>query len=125
MRRGLLTVLMTLMVAGCMTTHSDLGVIRPSAEEVGLKMLRPGARARECRSSLFGIPLQVDGADSLLATVLKLDDEADVLAKARVKVESISTGVYNRTCVELVGDLGREVSVVRLPAVGGGHQHHH
>jgi hypothetical protein len=125
MLRKLSTLAVTLLLAGCMTTSAELGLIRPSGESAGLKMIRPGARVRACRSSLFGIPLQSPATTSLLPDLLKVDAEADVVAKARVTTESITTGIYNRTCVELVGDLGREVSVVRLPAVGGGHEHHH
>ncbi len=124
MLRSLSTIAL-LLVAGCMTTTADIGLIRPTAETVGLKMIRPGARVRECRSWLFGIPLRPASSTSLVMTLLGIDGEADVVAKSHVTTESIATGVYNRTCVELVGDLAREVNVVRLPAVGGGHEHHH
>jgi hypothetical protein len=125
MLRNPATIAVAMMMAGCMTTTTELGLIRPTAETAGLKMIRPGARVRACRSSLFGIPLQSPPPTSVLADLLKVDAEADVVSKARVTTNSIATGIYNRTCVELVGDLGREVSVVRLPAVGGGHEHHH
>jgi hypothetical protein len=88
-------------------------------------MIRPNARVRECRSSIFGVPLQSSATTSLMTALLAVDSEADVVSKAHVTTESVATGIYNRTCVELVGDLGREVNVVRLPAVGGGHEHHH
>jgi hypothetical protein len=111
-------------MTGCMTTHSELGVLRREAGNVGSKMLRPGARARTCRSSILGMPLSGSAPTSLVTDLLALDKEADVVTHAEVTTESITTGVYNRTCVELVGDLGREISVVRLPVVGE-HEHHH
>lgn len=114
-----------MLAGGCMTTTVELGLVRPTAETVGLKMIRPGARVRDCRSSLFGVPLRAGATTSLLSGLLAIDAEADVVSKARVTTESIATGIYNRTCVELVGDLGREVNVVRLPDVGGGHEHRH
>lgn len=113
------------LLAGCMTTHSDIGAIRAGIDTVGVKMLRPGARVRHCRFSVLGIPLAGADTTSLVADLLKLDAEADVVTKARVTTESVTTGVFNRICVELVGDLAREVSVVRLPALGEGHEHHH
>jgi hypothetical protein len=70
------------------------------------------------------MPLSGSAPTSLVTDLLALDKEADVVTHAEVTTESITTGVYNRTCVELVGDLGREISVVRLPVVGE-HEHHH
>ena len=124
MLRSTGTLLAATVLAGCMTVQSELGVVRPNAETLGTKLLRSGARTRICRSSLFGIPLEPTASASLVADLLKMDAEADILSHVHVTTESISTGVYNRTCVELIGDVGREVSVVRLPVVGE-HQHHH
>lgn len=87
-----------------------------------MKMLHPGAHARVCRSSVFGIPLE--SAQQPLREIFRIDPESDVLSHAQMTTESIATGVFNRICVELVGDLGREISVVRLPVVGD-HEHHH
>lgn len=125
MLRTLSTMAVTMLLAGCMTTTAELGLVRPTAEAVGVKMIRPAARVRQCRSSILGIPLQSSTTTSLMTALLAIDAEANVVSKAHVTTESMATGIYNRTCVELVGDLGREVNVVRLPAVGGGHEHHH
>jgi hypothetical protein len=124
MLRLMATVFTAITLAGCMATRSELGALRANAESLGAKMLRPAARVRVCRSSILGIPLDGTSQSSLVADILGLDKEADVLTHAEVRTDSITTGVYNRTCVELVGDLGREISVVRLPVVGE-HEHHH
>jgi hypothetical protein len=41
-----------------------------------------------------------------------------------VRWERIVTGVYNRRCVEVQGDLARSVTTVRLPAPPSHHGHH-
>ncbi len=58
-----------------------------------------------------------------LAGIMALDREGDVVANARVSWRRIVTGVYNRRCVEIRGDLARTVSTVRLPMPAGHGSH--
>jgi hypothetical protein len=62
--------------------------------------------------------------EDLVRGLIKSDPEADVLTNVQMGVSGVMTGVFNRVCFDVTGDLGREISVVRLPAVGGGHEHH-
>jgi hypothetical protein len=124
MLRSVSTILGVIVLSGCVTIQTEFGVVHANAENTSMKMLRPGARVRACRSSLFGIPLQRATHGSLVVELLGADAEADVATHVRVVAESITTGIYNRTCLELAGNLGREISEVRLPVVGE-HEHHH
>jgi hypothetical protein len=108
-------------VAGCASPLGTLGVVHPDADDVGLKLLRPGVTARSCRSSVVGIPLSAGDPDvrEALATILALDREGDVVANARMSWRHLVTGIYNRRCIEIQGDLARTVSTVRLPMPEG------
>ena len=52
-----------------------------------------------------------------------LDPEGNVVANADVRWRRLVTGVYNRRCVEVRGDLARTVSTIRLPGPPG-HEGH-
>jgi hypothetical protein len=115
-------------VAGCATSLGSFGVVQPDADAVGLKLLRPGVVGRSCRASVLGIPLRAGAPDvrEALAAILALDAEGNVVANAEVRSERLLTGVYNRRCVELRGDLARTVSTIVVPAPPGheGHAGH-
>ena len=102
---------------GCASSLGTLGVVHPDADDVGLKLLRPDVSAASCRSSVLGVPLRAGEPDvrEALATILALDREGDVVANARIAWRRLVTGVYNRRCVEVRGDLARTVTTVRLP----------
>lgn len=118
-------VALSVVLSGCGSTHTMVPFVRAGGGPADMKMLRPGLHARACRVWLLGIPLgTADAADELVGTLMASDAEGDVLANVRVTTSGVMTGVFNRMCVEVTGDLGREISVVRLPAVGGGHDHH-
>ncbi len=89
-------------------------------------MIRPNAVARACRSSTFGISLGGDDdlVGAALAQLRAIDAEADVVTDVQVDEERFVTGVYDRRCVVLRGDVGREVTTVTLPR-SPGHEHHH
>jgi len=114
MRFALLGVMLAL---GCASSLGTLGVVHPDADDVGLKLLRPDVSATSCRSSVLGVPLRAGEPDvrEALATILALDPEGDVVANARIAWCRLVTGVYNRRCVEVRGDLARTVTTVRLP----------
>jgi hypothetical protein len=111
-------------LSGCATSLGTIGVAAPDAGAMGLKLLRPGATGRACRTTVFGVPL-ADGEPRLqdaLAEILALDAEGNVVVNAEVRWRHVVTGVYNRRCVEVQGDLARSLSTITLPAPPG---HHH
>jgi hypothetical protein len=120
--------LLALLLSGCAASLGTVGVIRPDAEEVGFKLLLPAVSARSCRDSIVGVPLQRGEPDvrEALARLRALDAEGDVVANAEIRWLRIVTGIYNRRCVEVRGDLARAVSMIRLPAPPGheGHGRH-
>jgi hypothetical protein len=124
MRRGLVAITVAV-VAGCTSSLGTLGVVHPDADDVGLKLLRPDVSGLSCRSSVAGIPLRAGEPDvrEALAGIMALDREGDVVANARVSWHQLVTGVYNRRCVEIRGDLARTVSTVRLPMPAGHGSH--
>ncbi len=106
---------------GCASTLGTLGVVSPDADDVGVKLLRPGVTGRSCRSSVAGVPLQAGDPDlrEALRTILALDGEGNVVANARVSWHRLVTGVYNERCIEVRGDLARTVPTIRLPVPEG------
>jgi hypothetical protein len=111
-------------LSGCATSLGTIGVAVPDAEPMGLKMLRPAATGRSCRASVLGLPL-ADGEPRLqdaLGEILALDAEGNVVVNAEVRWRRVVTGIYNRRCVEVQGDLARTLSTVTLPMPPG---HHH
>ena len=116
--RRVIVLAMALVVGGCATSHGPVGLLGAAPDTVGVKLLRPGVTGRSCRSAVFGLPLG-DGHAALgeaLAQILALDQEGNVVTNADVSWDAIVTGVYNRRCVELRGDLGRTISTITLPA---------
>jgi len=113
-------------LAGCTTSLGTIGVITPDADDVGLKMIRPNASGCSCRASVIGIPLQQGDPEvrEALAQVLALDREGNVVANAELRWHRILTGIYNRRCIEVRGDLARTISTIRLPAPPGHERHH-
>lgn len=131
MRRLLLQTVMAVILAigtsGCVTTRSTIPVIRADQSALGVKMLKPGERVRSCRMWILGVPLSAGGEpiEAMMRALLATDREADVLIDVRIETSSVMTGLFNRVCVDIVGDVAREITVVRLPLVGDGHQHPH
>jgi len=104
-------------LVGCSASLGSVGILAPQAEGTGLKLLRPAVSGRSCRASLAGLPLAAGEPDlrEALAQVLALDAEANVVANAEVRWRRLVTGVYNRRCVEVRGDLARTVPTVTIP----------
>jgi hypothetical protein len=104
-------------LAGCSTSLGSVGALVPDAGGVGSKLLRPGVSGRSCRASIAGLPLAAGEPDlrEAVAQVLALDAEANALANAEVRWDRLVTGVYNRRCVEVRGDLVRTVSTLTIP----------
>jgi hypothetical protein len=114
-----------LALAGCGASVSRVGLLGADPDLVGIKLLRPNVTGRSCRSSVLGVPTQA-GSPSIeeaLGQLLALDEEGNLVSHAEVRWQRLVTGVYNRTCVEVHGDLARGVTTVVLPMPG--HEHHH
>jgi len=113
-----------LALAGCARWVERAGVVARDEQVVATKLLRPQATARACASSLLGFPLGKEaGLDAAVSELLARDDEANVLTNVEVRRQTMVTGVYNRRCVEVRGDLGRIIPTVALP-MPGGHESH-
>jgi len=116
-------------VVGCVTSHGTVGVIGPSADVVGTKLLKPGVVGRSCRTRVFGVARGGDRPQltQALGKILAEDEEGDIVLNADVRTSVLVTGVYNRHCLEVQGDLGRTVPTIAVPGPSGhaGHGAHH
>ncbi len=115
--------LLAVAVGGCGASSSRVGLLSPDPQLVGVKLLRPNVAGRSCRASVVGVPLAAGdpSIEEALGQILTLDPEGDLVANAEVDWRRLVTGVYNRTCVEVRGDLCRAVSAVIVPMPGHGH----
>ncbi len=120
-----LAVVGVLALSACGVSLGSAGLIAPQSDVVGLKVLRPGAVGRSCRASVLGVPLRAGAPDlrEALGEILALDPEGDVVTHVEVGWAHLVTGVYNRRCVEVRGDLARVIPVIKLPAPEG-HEGH-
>ena len=121
---------MALLVAvGCGSALGPVGLVASGSGATAVKLLRPAAVARVCRSSFLGIPLGTERGEmrDALARILALDGEGDVVTNAEVRVQWVTTGVYNRQCVEVRGDLARTIRTITVPSLHepGEQGHHH
>ena len=123
-RWSAVTTAMVLALAGCAAWVERAGVVARDEQVIGTKLLRPQATARACSSSLLGVPLGKDAdLDVAISELLARDDEANVLTNVEIRRQAVVTGVYNRRCVEVRGDLGRIIPTLALP-MPGGHESH-
>jgi hypothetical protein len=115
-----------LALGGCATSLGSVGMVARDADVVSVKMLVPGAVGRSCRSSVIGVPLRAGTAtvDEALAEVFARDGEGNVVTGLEIRSEHLVTGVYNRHCVTVRGDLARAISTVTLPMPAGHSAHH-
>jgi len=109
--------LVALALAGCATSLGSVGLLGRDAETVSVKMLVPGATGRSCRSSIVGLPLQAGDPtlDEALAQILGRDAEGNVVTEAEVVSDRLVTGVYNRRCVTVRGNLVRTLTTLNIP----------
>jgi hypothetical protein len=112
-------------LGGCTSSLGTVGVMRRESEDVSVKLLRPGVTGRSCRASVLGVPLS--GSEPRLRDALEqivaLDAEGDVVVNAEVRWDQFISGIYNRRCIEVRGDLARTIRTVTLPAPPGHHAH--
>jgi hypothetical protein len=123
--RRVAVLIAVLAFAGCTTSLGTVGVIPRESEDAGVKLLRPGATGRSCRASVFGVPLS-DGEPGLreaLEQIVALDAEGDVVVNAEVRWERFITGLYNRRCIEVRGDLARRIRTITIPMPPEHHAH--
>ena len=117
------------MLAGCVTSHGTVGVLAPSGDVVGTKLLRSRAVGRSCRTRILGVARGADAPQlqEALAEILAQDEEGDVVLNADVRSSAFLTGVYNRRGLEIQGDLARAVPTIAVPgpAGHGSHGAHH
>jgi len=109
------------LLTGCTASLGPAALLGTDADVVGVKLLRPGLQGRSCRVSVLGVSSR-DGAPVLaeaLAQILAADPEGNVVTGAEVTWSELVTGIYNRRCVEVRGDLARVVSTLRLPPPAG------
>ena len=100
MRRSKLVGLGAVLAAsGCATSLGRVPLL--AADTTPTKLLRPGVEARSCRTSVFGIATSPGepSASEAVARLTALDEEATGVADAELRVERLTTGVYNRRCV--------------------------
>jgi hypothetical protein len=102
---------------GCATTGGSVGLLARDPETAGVKLLAPHAVGRSCRASVFGVPLSSGepSLDEAINAILARDAEGDVITSAVVRWQTVTTGIYNRRCVEVHGDLGRLIPTLTLP----------
>jgi hypothetical protein len=114
---------------GCGSAFGPVDLIARESEATAVKLLRPGAVARVCRSSFLGVPLGTERVDmrDAVGRILALDGEGNVVTNAEVRVQRVMTGVYNRQCIEVRGDLARTIRTITVPSLHepGEQGHHH
>jgi len=123
LRPGLLAILV---LAGCTRSLGTLGMVGADPDPTDVKLIRPGVLGRSCRVSWLGFAR--DGASpdvrEAIGQIRALDAEGNVVTNVQVVSRDLVTGVYNRRCIEVRGDLARTVTTVVLPAPPGHHGHH-
>jgi len=127
MRRSLLLVTLGAALAGCTSGLGHVPLLPRDGTAPATKLLRPDVEGRSCRRSVFGLAVGPDGEPSIseaIEQILALDAEGDAVANAEVRWERVVTGLHNRRCVVVRGDLVRIISTMTLP-VPGGHHHPH
>jgi hypothetical protein len=111
---------------GCTTSFGVVGGVLPDADRMATKILRPDVVGRSCAADVFGIST-TDAEPALqaaMAQILALDPEGDVVTHAEISASAFVTGIYNRRCIRVRGDLARSVRVIALPAPPSHHGHH-
>src|SRR6185503_6227580 len=105
--------ILTTLAAGCAMPLGSVNVLQPKFDTFGVKLLAPSVTGRSCRTAVLGVPLQPGDPDvqEAVAQILARDAEGDVVTDARLSSERILTGLYNRRCVSVAGNLGRTIRV--------------
>jgi len=109
--------LCVILVGGCTTHVGSAGVIAPAPETVGVKLLRPQVTGRACRQSIlwWHIGENTPPLRSALGNIMALDPEGTVVTDAEITEDRFVTGLLNRVCLEVRGNLGRPTPTLSLP----------
>lgn len=83
-------------------------------------VLTTGATGEDCGASVLFVSLRRPSLAQALARALASVPEATLLTDVRVEYTTLTTGVYNRTCVRVRGSAGKLVSTLVVP----GSDHH-
>jgi hypothetical protein len=114
-------------LGGCTTRLGGAPLLARDPDVVGTKLLRPEVSARSCRTTVVGIAVGDDAAggtiDDAMARLLALDEEGNVVTNATLEEERMTTGVVNRRCITVRGDLARGIRTVIVPTAPGHHGH--
>jgi hypothetical protein len=123
---GSVASLLSILLIGCSGGLASVNVLQPKFDTFGVKLLRPDVAGRSCRTSILGMPRQPGDPEvqEAIAQILALDAEGDVVTDAHIGSERIITGVYNRRCVWVRGNLGRTIRTITLP-MPASHEGHH
>lgn len=111
-------------LVGCWSDMGTIPVATLDRDIAGVKMIRPGVVARACRSGVIGIRSGSEPLEAAMRRILAVDPEGNAVTDVRVRTTSIRTGLYDRECVEVRGNLARLTPVVLLPAAGEHGAHH-
>ena len=116
----------TCALLGCASSLGVIDAVAPRSEQAGVKLLRPAAVGRSCRVDVFGISIgrTTPPLPDALAQIVALDAEGDVIRNAEVTSSQFVSGIYNRRCVEVRGDLARMIRTITLPAPASHRGHH-
>jgi hypothetical protein len=112
-------------LSGCGAALDRVGLLGTDSDAVAVRVLQPRALGRSCRSSVLGLPLGAGGPalSEAIGEILAHDTEGDVVTNAEITWEWIVTGVYNRRCVRVRGDLGHAIPTLTLRAPPSHHGH--
>ncbi|MFN8544926.1 MAG: hypothetical protein U0807_12100 [Candidatus Binatia bacterium] len=118
-----------LALVGCTTTHGRLGIVSFPPEVVATKLLRPSAVGRSCATWVLGIPVgaALGTLEEAARHILVLHAEGTLVSNLAITRRTFDAGVVTRRCVEVRGDLAREIPRLVVPVPGGHDEHsgHH
>ena len=125
--RDVRIVVLVAALAGCAADVGRVPFVANDVDVVGTKLLRPGATGRSCRTTVLGMRVGHDAGtiDEAMGRLLALDGEGNVVSDVAVREERVVTGLVNRRCISVRGDLGRTVSTLVVPMPGDHHGHDH
>jgi hypothetical protein len=113
-------------LVGCGLGGGTIPLVILGANQPGFKMLRPGAAARACGATVwpYGARDRTGLVEAALAELLAEQAGADVVRDVRISWRGIDLLLAQVGCVSVRGDVGRVISTVELPMLGGHHGHH-
>jgi len=108
---------------GCARRHDTVAGLLGAEAYPPAMVLATGAVGEDCGVSVLFVPLHEPALEVAIARALASVPEATLLTETTVETRSLTTGLYNRTCVRVHGSAAKLVATVVLPP-SAGHQHH-